>query len=480
MIRIVNRQVTLNFSLLVLALNFAIAITNGQELKTDQPNIIIILVDDMGYDDVGFNGCTDIPTPNIDRVAKNGIKFTNGYVSYAVCGPSRAGLITGRYQDRFGFGRNPLLAPNDPNMGLPLTEETLATVLDRGGYNSLAIGKWHLGAHENLHPLKRGFDEFYGFLSGGHRYFPEEWTLEDLSEIKSQNDGYRTKLMRDYKRVDEKEYLTDALAREAIEFVDRSTDEPFFIYLAYNAPHSPLQATEKYLSRFDHIENKKRKTYAAMVSAVDDGVGGLLDKLKEKGIEENTMVFFLSDNGGPEQRNASDNGALRGGKGDYYEGGIRVPFAMQWPSKIKAGQVYEHPIISLDIFATASAYANVTLNPERPLDGVNLIPFVTEKKEGIPHEYLFWRNFDKPSSAVRSGNFKYVIPKSQEKSLFDVSSDIGEIKNLREVELDQFKNLERKWINWQKEMKEPRFLGLLLGKEYDMSHPDRYKLKKGW
>ena len=288
-------------------------VIKAQEKKTF-PNVILILADDLGYADVGFNGCTDIPTPNIDKIAEAGVTFTNGYVSYCVCGPSRAGLITGRYQDRFGFSRNPLFAPNDPEMGLPLSEETLADALGRAGYNSLAIGKWHLGAHESLHPLKRGFTDFYGFLSGGHRYFPEEITLEDPYEAESQFDGYKTKLLRNHERVGLDEYLTDALSKEAVSYIERNENTPFFIYLAYNAPHTPLQATEKYLSRFDHIKDKKRKTYAAMVSAVDDGVGMVLSKLEELNLDENTIVIFLSDNGGPEHKNASDNGILRGKK----------------------------------------------------------------------------------------------------------------------------------------------------------------------
>lgn len=307
------------------------------------PNVIIILTDDQGYQDVGFNGCKDIPTPHIDRIARNGVKFTDGYVSYAVCGPSRAGLMTGRYQDRFGFGRNPLFAPKDPTQGLPLSEETLADALGRTGYRSIAIGKWHLGAHESLRPLKRGFDEFFGFLTGGHRYFPEEWTLEDISEVKTQFEAYNTKLLRNDQRIDEKEYLTDALSREAVRFIEENADHPFFVYLAYNAPHAPLQATEQYLSRFEHIKDKKRKTYAAMVSAVDDGVGAVLNKLEELQIADNTMIFFLSDNGGPYKTNGSINDPLREGKGSLYEGGIRVPFAMQWPARLKGGQVYESP-----------------------------------------------------------------------------------------------------------------------------------------
>ena len=243
------------------------------EDNISKPNIIIILTDDQGYGDVGFNGCKDIPTPNIDRIATNGVKFTNGYVTYAVCGPSRAGLITGRYQDRFGFCRNPLFAPKDVNMGLPLTEQTIAEELKGADYQTMAIGKWHLGAHEQLRPLNRGFDEFFGFLTGGHNYFPEDLVFNDLSELNGQWDPYRTKLLRNNSRIDEKEYLTDALSREAVSFVEKNKSNPFFLYLAFNAPHTPLQATDKYLERFNHIKDKNRKTYAAMVSAVDDGVG---------------------------------------------------------------------------------------------------------------------------------------------------------------------------------------------------------------
>jgi arylsulfatase A-like enzyme len=290
----------------------------SQSLFKNNPNIIIILADDLGYADVGFNGSKDIPTPNIDKIAKGGVTFTRGYVSYAVCGPSRAGLITGRYQDKFGFAKNPLLAPNDAAMGLPLTEETIADYLKQQNYTTTAIGKWHLGAHQTLRPNKRGFDEFYGFLSGGHRYFPEELTLQDLSEIKSQFDGYKTKLLRNNTRVEETEYLTDAFSREAVSFVKRKGNNPFFMYLAYNAPHSPLQATDKYLNRFKDIKDPKRRTYAAMVSAMDDGIGLLLNQLEQQNLTNNTLIFFLSDNGGPTNDNASNNSPLRGFKGVFF------------------------------------------------------------------------------------------------------------------------------------------------------------------
>lgn len=437
----------------------------------DRPNVIIILTDDQGYADVGFNGSTEIPTPEIDRIANNGVVFTSGYVSYAVCGPSRAGLLTGRYQDRFGFSKNPLLAPKDPQMGLPLSEETMADLLKNVGYTTGVFGKWHMGAHPDLIPNKRGFDEFYGFLSGGHRYFPEEYVLQDLTEAKTQIDGYRTKLLRNTTRVEETEYLTDALSREAVDFVERHHEEPFFIYLSYNAPHTPLQATEKYLKRFSHIEDKKRRTYAAMVSAVDDGVGALLDKLEELKIDENTLVFFLSDNGGPSPHNSSDNAPLRGFKGDFYEGGIRVPFAVQWKGVIPAGIKYDHPVISLDIFSTAAAVSKAT--PKNSLDGVNLVPYLTGAIQDVPHEELFWRNYNNAKFAVRTADSKQITV-GEKVELFDIQKDISEKVNLASEQLSRVEKLRRIVKEWESTLMDPIFMGLSEGAEYNKIHPDRF------
>ena len=448
------------------------------EIKKQSPNIIIILADDLGYNDVGFNGCKDIPTPNIDKIAANGVKFTNAYVSYAVCGPSRAGLITGRYQDRFGFGRNPLFAPNDPEMGLPISEETLASALKKADYKSVALGKWHLGAHESQRPLQRGFDDFFGFLSGGHQYFPELWTLQDEYEVKSQFDAYKTKLLRNNKRIEENEYLTDALSREAVNYIEKYKEEPFFMYLAYNAPHAPIQATDKYLKRFPNIKDKKRKTYAAMVSAMDDGVGKVMNKLEALGLSENTIVFFLSDNGGPEKKNGSDNGVLRGGKSQLFEGGIHVPFAMQWPGKIPSGSIYESSIIAFDIFATAIGNVAKPIQTKNELDGVDLIPYITGVNKASPHDYLFWRKFDADNHAIRNNKGEKVVMIKEKFLLFDLGKDISETTNLIHSQKELFKHLEETYQNWNTQMLNPIFLGLLQDSKYTKSNPNRYKKLK--
>ncbi len=442
-------------------------------IEKSNPNLIIILVDDMGYGDVGFNGCKDIPTPNIDRIAQRGVTFTNGYVTWGACGPSRAGMITGRYQDRFGFSRNPLFAPNDPNQGLPLSEETLASVLKRADYKTVALGKWHLGAHPSQRPLQRGFDHFFGFLTGGHRYFPEEWTLQDAYAVTQQFDAYKTKLLDDEIRIEETEYLTDALSREAVNYVKELKDHPFFMYLAYNAPHTPLQATEKYLNRFKHIKERKRRIYAAMVSAIDDGVGLLLDELEASNIDDHTLIVFLSDNGGPERTNGSDNGPLRGQKGTLFEGGVRVPFAMQWPGRIPAGSVYDFPVSSLDIFSTFIAQAQKKVTLKNEVDGVNLLPYITGKKSGFPHEQLFWRIYDKQHTAIRAGNKKLFV--SQDSSfVYDLQNDLSESINLLPGQKETGLKLEKIYQDWSMNIIDPVFLGLGQNKEYNQLHPDRF------
>ena len=437
------------------------------------PNVIVIISDDQGYADVGFHGSNEIFTPNIDRIAKNGVVFSEGYVSYAVCSPSRAGLITGRYQNRFGYSRNILLAPNDSLMGLPLSEQTLPDVLNNVDYKTKAIGKWHLGAHKSLVPEKRGFDEFFGFLIGGHRYFPEDLTLNDLTEARRQMDGYITKIYDNGKRINTKKYLTEELSDNAVKFIEDNSDNPFFLYLSYNAPHTPLQATTKDLERNKHIDIKKRQTYAAMVSSMDDGIGLILDKLEQKNIFENTIVFFFSDNGGVEWYNFSDNGPLRGIKGDFFEGGIRVPFAMQWPNKIEPGTIYDKPIIALDIFATVASAAKAEKYIKNKIDGVNLIPYLSGNKPGSPHEYLYWKNPDKDIDVIRDDRYKYLRIKNDE-YIFDLKNDISEESNIIDLSKPIYDRLKSQFKLWEKDMIDPVFMDLGMGKEYNKLNPDRW------
>lgn len=443
--------------LTILAFLSAYNLAKAQDQKT--PNLIVIMTDDMGWADVGFNGCKDIPTPNIDVIANEGVKFNEGYVSFPVCGPSRAGFLTGRYQDRFGFTTNPTIDPNNPIAGLPVEEETIGEVLHKVKYNNAIIGKWHMGTHPNFHPLEQGFDYFYGFLSGGHNYFPDQLTLNNLSEVSQKWEWYRTKIIENRTKVETDDYLTDELTDAAVNYINKQVenDQHFMLYLAYNAPHTPMQATEKYLSRFPNIEDKRRKTYAAMVSAVDDGVGKVLAALENHGIDENTIVVFLSDNGGA-SNNASDNGPFKGRKGDLFEGGIRVPFAMRWKGTIPEGQTYEKAISSLDILATIADITDVEINKDRPLDGVNLIPYVTGKNNGEPHDFLFWRKWEQNAMAIRNAQYKLVANKNKDKTptvLYNIEQDKEETQADSDKEAQ--KALMKAWKAWNAQLKDRVF-----------------------
>lgn len=457
------------FNLLFIILCFSCSLND----KNKPPNIIVIISDDQGYADVGFHGSKEIFTPNIDRIANNGVVFSQGYVSFAVCSPSRAGLITGRYQNRFGYTRNILLAPKDSTMGLPLGEQTLPEVLKKGGYKTKAIGKWHLGAHDLLIPENRGFDEFYGFLIGGHRYFPDDLTLNDLTEARKQMDGYITKIYDNGNRINTSRYLTDELSINAVKFIEDNSNNPFFLYLSYNAPHTPLQAKEEDLLRNMHIKGEKRRIYASMVTSMDDGIGLVLDKLEQMNIIDNTIVIFFSDNGGVEWYNHSDNGELRGIKGDFFEGGIRVPFVMQWPKIIPKGIVYDKPIIALDVFATSIAVANVENHTINEIDGVNLIPYIIGENNNNPHKYLYWQNRDKEIDVIRDDRYKYLRIKNKE-FIFDLSNDISEENNLINSSKQIYDNLKFEFKEWEKDMIDPIFLDLGMGKEYNKLYPDRW------
>lgn len=431
--------------------------TSAAPASPSRPNILVIIADDLGFADVGVHGGQDIPTPNIDSIAKDGIRFTSGYVSGPYCSPTRAGLLTGRYQQRFGHEFNPP-GPNATNRigsGLSLEEVTIADRLQTAGYVTGLVGKWHLGAGEPFHPLNRGFSEFFGFLGAAHSYTNLDATSPNA-------------IHRGLQPVEEKEYLTDAFTREAVAFIGRHRQEPFYLQLAYNAVHSPLDAHPNYYDQFSHLSDEKRRRFAALYAAFDDGVGRVLAKLRETGLEENTVVFFFSDNGGPTQDNTSRNDPLRGYKAQTWEGGIHVPFFVRWPGRLPAGRTYDYPVIQLDIHATALALAGIEVKPEWKLDGVNLLPFLAGEKRGAPHEALYWRFGDQ--LAIRSGDWKLVKAQEGESSmrliqpgpasingaqLFNLARDPSETVNLAQKNPRKFRALVRQWTRWNAELPEP-------------------------
>lgn len=438
----------------LLAMFVAVSSVAGVGAPVAPPNLVVILTEDQGYHDVGFNGCRDIPTPNLDSIARNGVRCTCGYVSSPLSSPSRAGLLTGRYQERFGYERDPEWPPNNPDTGLPLTETTLAESLGQAGYVSGIIGEWHLGNKATMHPLKRGFDEFFGFLGAGHVYLPEALTGPGNSVTNDDYEGWHRWILRNYEPVRTTNYLTEEFTDEAVRFIARHQGRPFLLVLAYNAPHGPLEAPKKYLDRFPQIPGIHRRTYAAMLSALDDGVGEVLGELRKDDLAERTLVVYLSASGGALDVNSSDNYPLRGSKDYPWEGGWRVPFALQWPRHLPAGMVYDQPVLSLDIFATITALAHAPLNPEVPLDGVNLVPFLTGQKTGAPHDAIYMRMPDRGAFAVRSGEYKLVVPGPGESAeLFNVANDMAELENLAATNPGVMQQLEKKLTDWSRQMK---------------------------
>lgn len=443
-------------------LSFLLATPLAPSRAARKPNILVIVGDDMGYADVGFHGCTDIPTPHLDALARSGVRFTNGYVSGPYCSPTRAGLMTGRYQQRFGHEINPTMQESrELGAGLPLTETTMADRFKAAGYRTAMFGKWHLGANDNQHPLSRGFEQFYGFLDGQHSY------LESRENLNSPVLDGRTP-------VSKMNYLTDEIADRAEAFIQKhgqkQGQQPFLLYLPFNAVHTPMQATEKYLQRFSNITDPRRRTYAAMMSAMDDAIGRVVAALRAAKLEEDTLIFFFSDNGGPTMPTTTVNGSrntpLRGSKRQTYEGGIRVPFVISWKGHVPAGKVYEHPVIQLDVLPTALAAAGVAAKPATKFDGVNLLPYLTGKQKGAPHDALYWRLGN--MMAIRRGAWKLVKTREgsldtnvnalsdlSDAALYNLTEDIGEQRDLAAKHPDKVKELSTAWRQWNQQLAQP-------------------------
>jgi len=409
-----------------------------------RPNIVLIVSDDQGYAEMSGQG-GDIPTPHLDRLAATGIRFTAGYVTSPFCSPSRAGLLTGRYPQRFGHENNPVERMNDrPEVGLPLSQKTIADHLQAAGYATGMVGKWHLGAHPPYHPLRRGFGEFYGFLREGHFYGPTDQVVSHLRPREPEYDRLNP-LLRGEREEPAPEYLTTAFGREAAAFIDRHAGAPFFLYVPFNAPHSPMQATRRDHDRFASIADPHRRMWAAMLASMDDAIGVVLDALRRNGIDRDTLVFFLSDNGGPTKELTSRNDPFSGGKGQVLEGGIRVPFVISWPGRLPAGKVDDHPVSALDVLPTALAAAGVPI-PEG-LDGVELAARRDDRS-------LYWRMG--AQLAVRKGAWKLVRLKANEPfRLHDLDADPAEKRDLLAEQPDRAGRLRDELMTWDRTLAPP-------------------------
>lgn len=472
-------------SLISLAVVFCGMSVSIAEQRASRPNIVFILCDDLGYTDVGFNAKhfgveTDVVTPNIDALAKCGTIFPQAYVAHPFCGPSRMGLLAGRMPHCFGGQKNlPDVAKKlrDYNhKGIPESETLISTVLQRSGYRTACIGKWHLGDAKPFHPNTRGFDEFFGFLGGGHQYYPY---LTDKVEPKVNDYQYFLKRNFDDVRSPEGAYLTDMLTDEAVKFVKRGTfkNNPFFLYLAYNAPHSPLQGkTEdlKFLypnhkpsnpgNGVDFRDYEKRQNYVAMVYAVDRGVGQIVATLNDPNedgdsadsIMDDTLIVFLSDNGGKILQ-AGNNAPLLDDKGSTHEGGIRVPMFMHWPGEVPAGSVFDHPVLALDFYPTFAGLADAPVPEGKQLDGKNIWNNFLANRDPHKGETMFWLRHHGGGNevAIRNGNLKAYRKNFGKWQVFDVTKDVGESTDMAKKHANFLSQRIAEGADWAKTHQEP-------------------------
>lgn len=413
-----------------------------------RPNVVLILADDLGYGDVGFNGGKEIPTPCLDALAREGVRFASGYASAPLCSPTRAGLLTGRYQQRFGWEQNPKGDDKKDGVGMDKREVLLPAALKTAGYTCGLVGKWHLGSQEGFHPMDRGFDSFVGSTGNPGFYFLDAKALGKGRLLRG-----RTPMAPG--SPEQGSHLTDLLTREATAFIEANRAKPFFLYLAYTAVHVPLEPPQPLLDRFAGIPDADRRAYAATLCGLDNGVGAVLKKLEETGLAKNTLVIFLSDNGGSYHNTASrtPNAPFRGDKGTMWEGGIRVPFLLRWQARLPGGRVWESPVIALDLFPTILAATGAASPEGVALDGVNLLPFLTEERQGAPHETLFWRMGSE--GAVRHGNLKWLRGGDGEARLYDLEKDPGEERDLASERPDATARLAQAMAQWEQALPEP-------------------------
>lgn len=418
-----------------------------------RPNLLLIISDDAGYADFGFHGSTEVKTPNLDILAKQGILFRQAYVTAAVCGPSRAGLLTGKYQQRFGFEENNVpgymsksCLPDD-EMGLPPDQKTIGDHMKSLGYRTAYFGKWHQGNADKYHPLKRGFDVFYGFRGGARSYFA----------FNEDNPNYRQEdyLENGFGQFEESDkYLTDALADATNLFIEESRDQPFLVILSFNAVHTPMEPDLKDLKEFPDFSGKRQKLLA-MTLSMDRAVGRVLQKISELGLDENTLVVFTNDNGGPTDTNASFNDPLSGTKANHLEGGIRVPFLMRWTGVLPENSTYEYPISTLDILPTFYRTAEENIKLLGDIDGVNLLPFLLGENSERPHPTLYWKKENR--GAIRNGDWKLLRFPDRPAELYNLSNDASEANNLASKYPDIVKTLYKELFDWESTLVRPRW-----------------------
>ena len=460
-------------AILLAALLSAPAALAQNQQPPRQPNLLIILADDMGYGDLSCFGSKQIQTPNIDALAARGVRCTQGYVSGTVCSPSRAGLMTGRYQSRFGHEHNIGGAPvyySREHIGLPTDEVTIADRLKKVGYHTAAIGKWHLGGTEDRHPNSRGFDYYFGRFKG-HGYFPKV----EKKQI------YR---QREPVTAIDVPYTTDWYTKETKDFIDRVPDgEPWFVYLAHDTPHTPLQAKQQDLQKFAHIANKRRRTMCAMQHCLDENVGQLIAHLRKKQMLDDTLIVFLSDNGGIVKNDTqSINAPLRGQKSTFYEGGFRVPVIVSWPNGLPSGKTYERPVMSLDLMPTFLAAAGKPFRAPKGkkakiYDGVDLLPFLRgERRDATPHERMYWRITHR-GAAYRNGDWKIVRLGHRPTQLFHIADDISEQRDLAGRHPERLAAMLLELAAWEEQLRAtPRWFSgngwrVKSRKKHDMDYP---------
>jgi len=470
--------------------NRSVSWQRGPEQPTVEsrpPNIVLILADDLGFNDITFYGggiaSGSVPTPSIDSIATAGLHFTNGYTGNGTCAPSRAALLTGRFPTRVGFEFTPappefaqLVAgedyiaenavdyPPSDELGLPGSELTLPEMLDQRGYHSVALGKWHLGGGEGMTPNEQGFDEFLGFLPGGAMFMEEgdsqvvnsKQDFDPIDKFLWANLKYAVRF-NDGERFKPDSHMTDYLSRQAVQVIEANRNRPFFLYLAYNAPHTPLQAEKNDYDALHHIDDHTERTYAAMIRGLDRGIGNVLEALEDHGLSDNTVVIFTSDNGGASYVGLPDlNKPYRGWKITFFEGGIHTPYFIQWPAKIAAGSRYDSAVAHVDIFSTALAAAGVEPPNDRVIDGINILDYALRKPQPVLSRPIFWRTGG--YKVVLQDGWKLQLQEQNDKTwLFNLNEDPTEQINLSlsEEHSDTLKTLREILYELDSQMVEP-------------------------